>query len=366
MNCTIPMKKMKNIHYNSIYFTIIHVAKWTDEWKNKQLSNFEQYINPMPEKVFMRMIGTPTIFIDYIRNKYKPSINTIKAIAELIMFICKEDKTLKKRIIVIKSWEAMYSIINSIYTDVLKSKTDAALKMLKDNNCSLENFKKIRDTCSVADPLRLLIDLYVLMPPARADYGNLMIYKEKPEKPESTSYVIPTLDSTIENPSYEIHVTEYKTVKTYGERILKCCSEFNSDLNEILTLNSNSRYLFHKPGKNECYSPKRFSEFVKNIMRRVVPGGITINSLRKLYCSTHGNNFEEMNQLALDLGHSLKTHINNYMSITTTDFLTNLTKENQLTITPVPVDDEDIPINVNNDSSNLENWCKNLSQCWTE
>ncbi|KAK8800592.1 hypothetical protein WA158_006910 [Blastocystis sp. Blastoise] len=365
MNCTIPVEKMNNKHYNSIYFMIIHVAKWTDDWKNTQLSNFKQFINPIPEKLFMKMIYTPTVFIDYLRKRYNPSLSMLKKITELIMFICKEDKSIKKRLYTIKSWESMYSIINNIYTDHLKAKTDSTLKCLKNSNCSLEKFKKIRETCSVADPLRLLIDLYVLMPPARADYGNLIIYKEKPEKPESTSFIIPDKDNTAENPSYEIHVTEYKTAKTYGERILKCCSEFNSDLHELFTLNPTSRYLFHKPGKNECYSPKRFSEYVKNIMRRVIPGGITINSLRKLYCSTHGNNFEEMNQLALDLGHSLKTHINNYMSITTTDFLTNLT-DNQLTVTPVPIDDEDIPIDMDSKKEEFTNWCKNLSQCWSE
>ena len=69
---------------------------------------------------------------------------------------------------------------------------------------------RIRDSLPLGNKMRTLIGLYTRIPPMRADFWSMRVYKEEP-KDDKGNYIV------ISEPKSEIVFNQYKTSKQYGQ-----------------------------------------------------------------------------------------------------------------------------------------------------
>ena len=122
----------------------------------------------------------------------------------------------------------------------------------------------------------LIISLYTLMPPVRADYGDMMLFP-KFDKNRSGNELI------IKEKGMEFVFREYKTQKTYGVVRIKVSKPLEKVIQEYLdSLKATPSYLF---GEKEI-SPSYFAALVEKTMKRVVGKPVGVSLIRHAYITS--------------------------------------------------------------------------------
>jgi hypothetical protein len=165
---------------------------------------------------------------------------------------------------------------------------------------SFQDIRKKRLELEKGSIGRLLISMYVLIPPVRADY-------------HSTQIVYP--GDTITSPNYilidggtsKLVIADFKTSKIYGSIIYdslprELCDEI------ILSLQKQPRSYLFVNAKNEPHTRDTFSKWSSRVLERLFNVVMTLTIIRHLYISSLDFNkmtTKELDKISKQMGHSL-------------------------------------------------------------
>ena len=167
---------------------------------------------------------------------------------------------------------------------------------------------KLRDALPNGSKERLLISFYTYIPPARANYGDLFIFTEKPKDPsligESQNYVVLTKDENY------IALRKYKTAGTYHENIVHIPKDLLEQIQASLKILPRT-HIFVGIDKEPFKSENSFSKFASRILEKVTKKpGLTITILRRMFISKkedpiHEKSWAEKKEIARAMGHDI-------------------------------------------------------------
>jgi hypothetical protein len=159
----------------------------------------------------------------------------------------------------------------------------------EENWIELKQLKKLykENTADYSIQDKLLIAMYILMPPARLDYHQIKIVRSAFVDAETG---LP--DGVKDNENFlriykksgrtytELNLKEYKTSATYGpykERLPKPISDL------ILQLPVSQEYLFQKKGGGAFSSPETFATYLRSVFLKLTGKNLSVDILRHIY-----------------------------------------------------------------------------------
>ena len=162
---------------------------------------------------------------------------------------------------------------------------------------------------------RLLLGLYTLIPPVRADYGNVLIVKDKRETrylSKEQSFIIHTNKTSV------MHVRQFKTNKTYGDIVTDLPRELHRDIANSLKVEPRT-HLF--PLQTHRDSFRKWAN--RKLKSHVNNKNFTLTRFRNAYvihflCSKHkdakaqSSTFFEHQAMAAKMGNSVQTQMEKY------------------------------------------------------
>ena len=166
-----------------------------------------------------------------------------------------------------------------------------ALKLIQDKNKSsapsekqachyikLEDLQnRVAKITDITD--KLLLSLYVDIPPVRLDYGNVLIvdkFKDIPSNDDLQNYY-----AIREN---TILLRDYKTKKIYGENKYKLLPQHKTLIKKIIA-NTGQKYLFINSKTGEPYNNNKFGIYLTSVLKKYFEKCLTLLDLRHIYAS---------------------------------------------------------------------------------
>jgi hypothetical protein len=167
-------------------------------------------------------------------------------------------------------------------------------------NLTFEDIRKKRLELEKGSIDRLLISMYVLISPVRADYHSTQIVRVG-EKIDYPNYIL------IDDINIKLVITEYKTSKIYGSIIYdslprELCDEI------ILSLQKQPREFLFVNARNEPFTRDAFSKWSSRILERLLGVTMTLTIIRHLYINSIDFNkktTKELEKIGKQMGHSL-------------------------------------------------------------
>lgn len=231
----------------------------------------------------------------------------------------------------VKSAETQRSLINAVLA-LFKYDNTLKIKQIKDYECWSKHFKKVsaitehkydtlqasdkqletyvpwgeiikrRDTLDTGSQEYLLLCMYTMIPPARADMNMVKILTRAPKSKDTLNYLVVTKSKMT------LVYNEFKSKSDYYKAYEKVLPK---DLESIVrkSLENNPReYLIVSPRNNEpYYKPNSFTKYFHRILYDLFGKKVTINTLRHSFItSLDWTNLRPIDkkQLAKDLMHS--------------------------------------------------------------
>ena len=150
---------------------------------------------------------------------------------------------------------------------------------------------------------QLLISLYTMVPPARADYTPMKIVNRKPSKLEAgTNYLV------LRNKTAHFLFHAFKTHATIGDQYLLVPPDLNKVIREYLAAHPGQTYLLEYGGKP--WTEARLSVAVKRIFQRYLDIDTGITMLRHSYITklrAGEKSIAENTKIANAMMHSIST-----------------------------------------------------------
>ena len=164
---------------------------------------------------------------------------------------------------------------------------------------TLQNIINKREENSIDIMSKLLLAMYTLIPPVRADYYATHIIKDG-EVPETDNYIV------LKNNSAELVIRKYKTSRKHGEiRHPILPNELYTIILESLTQYPR-KYLFEK--NNKPFTPNGFCKWTASILEKMFGVELTLTMLRHIYISSLDlakMTVEEKKNIGKLMGHTL-------------------------------------------------------------
>jgi hypothetical protein len=201
-----------------------------------------------------------------------------------------------------QKWDEMFK---TTLTEVMDG-----LKENKPSEKQREGFVEYKDIRARVDTLpkgsedRLIVALYGMMPPLRADFNDVVVYRTKPKKSSTMNYIV--LNKTKRKGN--LYLNEYKTAKTYGQ----IDREFGADLYQEITdsLAHNPRTYLFESKDGQPYEPNTFTKFINRRLKTIFGKPLTISLIRHSFINSIDMNrltVKQKEELAHDMGHSVGT-----------------------------------------------------------
>ena len=164
---------------------------------------------------------------------------------------------------------------------------------------TLQNIINKREENSIDIMSKLLLAMYTLIPPVRADYYSTHIIKDG-EVPETDNYIV------LKNNSAELVIRKYKTSRKHGEILHPILpNELYTIILESLTQYPR-KYLFEK--NNKPFTPNGFCKWTASILEKMFGVELTLTMLRHIYISSLDlakMTVEEKKNIGKLMGHTL-------------------------------------------------------------
>ena len=171
--------------------------------------------------------------------------------------------------------------------------SESEMKKFVDWKTILGTTAKLYADKSASDESKLLAAFYTMIPPVRADIGNLQIYK-KPPTEDKDNYVV------IRNKDPYLKINNYKNANVYGAITSPIPKELVSMIRANLKKDPTNLKLFP-------YDEKKLSAQVINLFSRLTGKRVGINMLRHSYITeflSTAPSIRDMEALAKRMGHS--------------------------------------------------------------
>ena len=188
-----------------------------------------------------------------------------------------------------------------------KYKTNEPTEKQKDAYIDYKDLVKIRDTQSMGSLQRLLLSMYIDIPPARSDYSYVKIlYSEPTAEILGSNYLVIS-----KNHNY-LCLEKYKTSKTYGTIKIDIPINLIQEIKYSLELIPRT-YLFISTKTNNPYpNENAFNSWANNALKRMTKNNnINLTTLRHIYISRRDLEVEKMSglqqdEIAKQMGHSIE------------------------------------------------------------
>lgn len=313
--------EMLNQHFLK-YRKVLEDSKYCASWKKRLLFYYDKYIVPLSFYQFVGFLDNPDKFVDQFVNKYHVKITLLRTLYEMMLFLVKNVQELST-VNRVNKWTEYYTLISIMYDKYLDDRKKESIECLLKDGVTIDSLIEYRSKLEVHDPLRMLLNVYVLIPPARADYGAIRIYLNDDDfkKENMPNYIM--LD--MKDKKGKLCLRQYKTAGYYDKIENDVPIDMMNDLVVIMEKNPSKKYLFERYDGTQ-YNVKRYDEFANRNFRRIHKK-LTINLIRKLYATYHGDSISEIVTKANALKHRLKTHVNYYMSLGNSKLYKKLTSK---------------------------------------
>lgn len=200
----------------------------------------------------------------------------------------------------------LYQVWAEAFTKIDKAveeryKQNAPTQKQEDGYVAFKDITAMRDTLQKGSIERLLLSMYTYIPPLRADFNSVRLYKTVPSNP-SKNYIHMTKNGC------KLVLNEYKTFATHGtfEKQLpaELCEEIHASLD-----NKPREYLFTKRAGGPYDNPNAYMLFANGIFKRLFKKPLTISLIRHSFISTLDFNtltIAEKEVIAKDMLHTTR------------------------------------------------------------
>ena len=193
-----------------------------------------------------------------------------------------------------------------------------ALKLIQDKNKSVTpsekqacHYIKLEDlqnrVAKITDITdKLLLSLYVDIPPVRLDYGHILIvdkFKDIPSNDDLQNYY-----AIREN---TILLRDYKTKKIYGEYKYKLLPQHKTLIKKIIA-NTGQKYLFVNSKTGEPYNNNKFGIYLTSVLKKYFDKCLTLLDLRHIYASHYAlekYGIDKVREVAERMLHSVEENV---------------------------------------------------------
>lgn len=151
---------------------------------------------------------------------------------------------------------------------------------------------------------RLLLAMYGLIPPMRADFNRVAIYDDEVPNDAEPNYIL-IKTGRGKTPRARLHISEYKTSKSYGTIDELLPTELVKEIMGSLETKPR-QWLFQSRG-GEPYTPNQFSKMSAKVFKEIFNKPLTIQILRHSFLSGLDWNkltIEDRIELGKAMGHN--------------------------------------------------------------
>ena len=171
----------------------------------------------------------------------------------------------------------------------------------------LELQKKVPTIKDATD--KLLISLYVDIPPIRLDYANVRIVEKLKDIPveDDTQNYYAMRENTI-------LLRDYKTKRNYGEYKYKLLPKHKALIKYIVS-DTGQKYLFINPTTKLSYSNNKFGVYLTEVFKKYYDKPISLLDLRHIYASHYSlkeYGLEKVKEVAGRMLHSVDENVLEY------------------------------------------------------
>jgi hypothetical protein len=266
----------------------------------KDRSNVENVDSLSPERI-----------IKLVKSIYPDSEKSSLLMLSAIQHFFKSEKMNKDTIFKMEKISRKISDLNNSISKIEKKgrySKDELKKYVKWDDIEGEGLKYINDK-SNKTLNRLIVGLYVIIPPRRADYWNLEYKKGSEEKLEKgKNYLVDTPKGLI------ITLGDYKTVKTHGIITIKLYKSYKKleDLFLEFIKEEGLNYGDKVFSKFRLNSSNTFSKKVNSLFSKITNRDVGINILRHSFINDFlsvPRSLEERENIGLIMGHNTTTQL---------------------------------------------------------
>jgi integrase len=208
-------------------------------------------------------------------------------------------------------YEKIEELFNELKLLRDKTRTTTPTNKQTDNFIELAELqKKVKTIKNATD--KLLISLYVDIPPVRLDYANIRIVdklKDIPTEDDLQNYY-----AMYEN---TIVLRDYKTKKAYGEYRYKLLPKHKVLIKTIVN-DTGQQYLFINPNTKQPYSNNTFGVYLTKVFNTYYNKPITLLDLRHIYASHYSlekYGIDVVKQVSNRMLHSVGMNVIDYQKI---------------------------------------------------
>jgi len=265
----------------------------TQETYNQRIKKLQESFG----KTMLQIIKAPKTSIKRIQKLY-PEATSQKAYFTVFLAIFKYTEGLKtkyaKQFVL---WEDAFNKSRGLVED--RYKENKATPKQKEGFVLWSELLQQREKLSKGSIERLLLSIYTLIPPLRADFNRVAIYKGVPENPEP---------NYLDLNKGELVLNEYKTEGKFGtyRKVLP-----NALLEEIkASLQKEPRNWLFWNANEEPFTPNAFVHFARRIFQKIFKKPLTINLIRHAFINSLDFNhlsIKEKQLLGEEMRHSLVT-----------------------------------------------------------
>ena len=171
---------------------------------------------------------------------------------------------------------------------------------------TFDEIEKIRNKLPDGSDGKLIISLYTMIPPLRADFDKVRIYDKDPNN-DKENYIVLNKKKLILN--------KYKTDKVYGKKEINLPKELMKQIN--LSLEKKQRdYLFIQKNGNP-YISNSWNIYANRLLKKIINENFSLTMFRHIYISRpdldlNNKTLKEKQEIADQMGHSIETQSKYY------------------------------------------------------
>ena len=205
-------------------------------------------------------------------------------------------------------YEKIQELLNELKLLRDKATTIEPTKKQNDNFIELPELQKKVSTIKDATE-KLLVSLYVDIPPVRLGYANVKIVdklKDIPTEDDLQNYYAVRENTVV--------LRDYKTKRNYGEYKYKLLPKHKVLIKDIVN-DTAQQYLFINPATKLPYSNNKFGVYLTNVFEKYYNKTITLLDLRHIYASHYSlekYGIEIVKEVAGRMLHSANVNVMEY------------------------------------------------------
>lgn len=280
----------------------------SDRSKKMYSQSVDKWIQFMPSKYqsVEYIISNPKIAYNCLINSLQTNtpenrhiyLSGAMAVVRHCPDICKKIKNLDNLKL---QWEKLIKDNSQpIIERRLENKPTPMQQLKGGSDITLHEVQQKRLSLEKGSMSRLLLSMYILIPPVRADYHSAQIVYPG-DKINYPNYII------IDNTNIKLVITEYKTAKIYGQIVHeKLPKELHDEI--ILSLQKQPRQFLFTNAQNKPYTRDAFSKWSSRLLEKIFDTDMTLTLIRHLYISSLDFNkmtTKELDKISKHMGHSL-------------------------------------------------------------